>query len=180
VNAYGRSKAEGEAAVMAAGGVGCIVRVAWLFGDDKDFIAQMLRRGAAGEAVRVAEDQAGSPTPLAALAERLLRLCQWLEAGEQALPPILHLAGSPPVSRADWVATAFALLRERGIAPPPLQRVSRASFPSSVARPAFSALDGALAQSLFGAPIDWRAGFADCARSGVYAGVVPDGIPKLS
>jgi dTDP-4-dehydrorhamnose reductase len=169
VNAYGRFKAEGEARVAAAGGAGCIVRVAWLFGDDKDFIAQMLRRGSGGEPVRVAEDQVGSPTPLEPLAARLLMLCGRLASGERGLPPILHLAGSPPVSRADWVAAAFDLLRESGAEPPPLLRTSLASFPSTATRPAFSALDSSLAQSLFGAPLDWRAGLAEAVRRGVYS-----------
>jgi dTDP-4-dehydrorhamnose reductase len=168
VNAYGRSKAGGEAKVLAAGPHGRVARVAWLFGDDGDFISQMLRVGnREGQAV-VADDQVGSPTPIGPLAERLLMLCGRLAKGDEAVPRILHLAGSPPVSRADWVAAAFDLLAEQGAVPPPLRRVPMAAFASSVVRPNFSALDSSATDALFGAPLDWRTGLADCIRAGVY------------
>jgi dTDP-4-dehydrorhamnose reductase len=171
VNVYGRSKAAGETQVLAAGPYGRIVRVAWLFGDDRDFISRMLRVGRReGQAV-VADDQVGSPTPIGPLAERLLELCRRLVRGGGAAPRILHLAGSPPVSRADWVAVAFDLLARAGVDTPLLRRVPMASFPSTLTRPNFSALDGSTADVLFGAPLDWRVGLADYIRAGVYRGL---------
>jgi dTDP-4-dehydrorhamnose reductase len=167
VNAYGRSKAGGEVQVLASGACGHVVRVAWLFGDDRDFISQMLRVGRREGQAAVADDQVGSPTPIGPLAERLLWLCRRLASGEDA-PRILHLVGSPPASRADWVAAAFDLLAETGIDPPPLRRVPMASFPSAVTRPNFSALDASAADALFGGPLAWRAGLADCIRAGAY------------
>ena len=168
VNVYGRSKADGEARVLSAGPSGRVVRVAWLFGDDRDFISWMLRAGRReGQAV-VADDQVGSPTPIGPLAERLLELCHRLAGGDGAAPRILHLAGSPPVSRADWVAAAFDLLAQAGIDTPRLRRVPMASFASTLTRPNFSALDSSAGDALFGGPLDWRAGLAACIRAGGY------------
>jgi dTDP-4-dehydrorhamnose reductase len=167
VNAYGRSKAGGEAQVLAAGPSGRVVRVAWLFGDDRDFISQMLRVGRREGQASVADDQVGSPTPIEPLAGRLLALCRRLARGDDA-PRILHLVGSPSASRADWVAAAFDVLAEAGIDTPLLRRVPMAAFSSAVTRPNFSALDGSAADALFGAPLDWRAGLADAIRAGAY------------
>ncbi|MCP4565269.1 MAG: sugar nucleotide-binding protein [Bosea sp.] len=154
VNLYGELKAEAERQVLAAGGEVCIARVAWLFGDGKDFIAHLLR-GQDGS-VRIARDQIGSPTPIFPLAGRLLDLAGRL-ATRQPVPRLLHLAGSPAVSRADWVATAFDALRLAGRRTPELVPVPMSDLGSSVVRPHYSALDSGLAAELFGGELDWRA-----------------------
>jgi dTDP-4-dehydrorhamnose reductase len=153
MNDYGRLKAEGESNALLVGKGVCIGRVAWLFGDRKDFISRLLQGGA--DTVRVSQDQIGSPTPIFSVAERLLGLAARMAAGE-AMPEILHLAGSPPVSRADWVATAFNALRRAGKEPPKLVRVSMSEFGSAIPRPNYSALDCTLATETFGDALDWR------------------------
>lgn len=153
VNSYGRLKAEGERNVLSASDRACIARVAWLFGDGEDFIANLLRGDT--ETVRVADDQIGSPTPIVPLAERLLVLAGRISAGE-ATPRTLHIAGSPPASRADWVAAAFEALHRAGRQTPALVRVPMAEFGDTVRRPHYSALDCSLAAELFGGEIDWR------------------------
>jgi dTDP-4-dehydrorhamnose reductase len=155
VNAYGRMKAEGERRVLAEGGAAYVVRVAWLFGDGEDFISGLLRSGPGGT-VKVAEDQIGSPTPIEALAETLIELAGRMEAGEQGLPSVLHLAGTPPVARADWVAVAFEALERAGCAPPTLERVPMSAFLSAAERPRFSALDCTRSAKLFGRALEWR------------------------
>lgn len=154
VNLYGELKAEAERQVLAAGGDICIARVAWLFGDGKDFIAHLLRGQA--DSVRIARDQIGSPTPIFPLAGRLLDLARRM-ATRQPVPRLLHLAGSPAVSRADWVATAFDALRLAGRRTPELVRIPMSDLGSSVVRPHYSALDSGLAAELFGGDLDWRA-----------------------
>lgn len=154
VNLYGELKAEAEPDVLAADGDICIARVAWLFGDGEDFIAHLLRGQA--DSVRIAHDQIGSPTPIFPLAGRLLDLAERLAAG-QPVPRLLHLAGSPAVSRADWVATAFEALRLAGRRTPELVRVPMSDLGSSIIRPHYSALDSRLAADLFGSELDWRA-----------------------
>lgn len=153
LNSYGRLKAEGERNVLAVGSRVCIARVAWLFGDGKDFIANLLRADA--DTLKVAHDQTGSPTPIRQLAKRLLALSERMNAGE-AIPQMLHLAGSPPVSRADWVASAFESLRQAGRKTPKLLRVPMAEFGGGAPRPHYSALDCSLAAELFGEELDWR------------------------
>lgn len=157
VNDYGRMKAEAERNVLAVGEAVCVARVAWLFGDGEDFIAHLLR--APGHVAKVASDQVGSPTPIFALAGRLLHLAERMKAGD-AVPRILHLAGSPAVSRADWVSAAFQALRRSGRRTPRIERVPMAYFASAAPRPRYSALDCSLAAELFGGELDWRAAMA--------------------
>lgn len=154
VNLYGELKAEAERQVLATDGNACIARVAWLFGDGKDFIAHLLR--GQDDSVRIAHDQIGSPTPIGPLAMRLLDLAGRM-AARQSTPRLLHLAGSPAVSRADWVAAAFEALRLAGRRTPELVPVPMSDLGSSVVRPHYSALDSSLAAELFGGELDWRA-----------------------
>ncbi|NKB84711.1 sugar nucleotide-binding protein [Ochrobactrum grignonense] len=152
-NSYGQFKADGESNVLAAAQGVCIGRVAWLFGDRRDFIARLLRGEA--DTVRVTHDQIGSPTPIFPVARRLLKLAARMAAGD-TIPEILHLAGFPPVSRADWVATAFEALQRAGKQTPKLVRVPMTEFNTDILRPNYSALDCTLAGEVFGGQLDWR------------------------
>jgi dTDP-4-dehydrorhamnose reductase len=153
VNTYGRTKAEGERRVLEAHPRACIARVAWLFGDGEDFIVHLLSKDESNS-VAVAEDQIGSPTPIFPAARRLLDLARLMIAGNR-VPSILHLAGSPPTSRAAWVSYCFEAIRRAGGRVPRLQPALQSTFQSIASRPTFSALDCSLAARLFGAPLDW-------------------------
>jgi dTDP-4-dehydrorhamnose reductase len=153
---YAASKIEGERRVAASGARATIARVAWLCGDDADFPTRMFVIGAQRGAVTVAADETGSPTPIPALAARLLRLAALLEA--DAAPPILHLSGTPPVSRYEWVRLAFAQAQALGVATPELRAGKGADFGLPAKRPAFSALDVSLSERLLGPAPDWRVG----------------------
>jgi dTDP-4-dehydrorhamnose reductase len=154
INAYGRTKAEGECRVLESHPRACVARVAWLFGDGEDFIVHLLSKGES-KSVAVAEDQIGSPTPIFRAARRLLDLARLMISGNR-VPSILHLAGSPATSRAAWVNYCFEAIRRAGGRVPRLQPALLSTFQSSADRPTFSALDCSLAARLFGASLDWR------------------------
>lgn len=63
LNVYGRSKWNGEKAVVAGGGRFIIIRTGWLFSfDGKNFVKTMLRLLAANKELRIVSDQVGTPT----------------------------------------------------------------------------------------------------------------------
>src|SRR5690606_28732002 len=60
---YGRSKAEGEDAVIAAGGRFAVLRTAWVFGAfGQNFVRTMLRLSETRDEIGVVADQLGRPT----------------------------------------------------------------------------------------------------------------------
>lgn len=104
---YGQTKAEGEAAVLAAGGRRAVARVSWLFGPTvQPFAGFVLGQEAPVEVL----DQASRPTWLPDLARWLVAACGRL-AADVAVPPILHPAGGPHATREDW---ARAVLQAAG------------------------------------------------------------------
>ena len=63
MNVYGRTKYEGELAVLETLGEYFIVRVSWVFGlHGKNFVKTMLRLSGERECLHVVDDQFGSPT----------------------------------------------------------------------------------------------------------------------
>jgi dTDP-4-dehydrorhamnose reductase len=63
VSIYGKSKAEGEIAIEAAGGLWTIFRTAWVFSaHGSNFIKTMIRLGKERDVVSVVADQWGRPT----------------------------------------------------------------------------------------------------------------------
>lgn len=77
LNVYGQTKYEGELAVEELVKKFFTVRIAWVFGvNGKNFIKTMLRLGKENGAVKVVDDQIGSPTYTYDLARLLVDMIQ--------------------------------------------------------------------------------------------------------
>lgn len=77
LSVYGRSKLEGELAVAHTLEKYFIVRIAWVFGlSGKNFVKTMLNVGRTHDAVRVVDDQIGTPTYTVDLARLLVDMAQ--------------------------------------------------------------------------------------------------------
>ncbi len=106
-NPYGRSKAEGERLAEEAfsirpGAALGIARTAWLFGrPGSDYPSRILeaaiRARQAGEALRLVDDEWGTPTYVADVAEAIVGLL-----AEDAVAGIHHLVNSGVATRAEW------------------------------------------------------------------------------
>ena len=165
LNAYGRSKAAGEAAVRAACAAHVILRTSWVFGaQGANFVKTMLRLGAEREELSIVADQFGCPTPAAALAARVLTVAATLGPENYGT---YHCAGAERIS---WHGFAEAVFAQRaaltGRPGPRLTAIATADYPTAAARPADSTLDSSLFQATFAVgPIDWRTGLRDVLRS---------------
>ena len=97
VNAYGRSKWGGEQAVLQHAPASYIARVAWLFGGQRNFIRTMLKfgheRAQSGEALRVVDDEIGSPTYALDAAHAIRQLV------DSQIPGIYHIVNQGSCSR---------------------------------------------------------------------------------
>jgi len=135
VNAYGRGKAIGEQAVLAAGGY--VVRTAWLYGEHgPNFVRSMLRLAAERETVAVVDDQQGPPTWSYALARQVVALAGAAAAG-RAAPGAYHgtAAGSTT-----WYGLARAVFAEAGLDPERVRPTTSDRFPRPARRPSYSVL----------------------------------------
>ncbi|ARJ06010.1 dTDP-4-dehydrorhamnose reductase [Humibacter sp. BT305] len=163
LNAYGRTKAAGEEAVLRLNPArGYVVRTAWLYGaDGPNFPATMLRLGRERDTVSVVDDQVGQPTWTADLARQLVLL-----ADSGAPAGIYHGTNA---GTASWFEFAQATFQEAGLSPDKVEPTDSSQFVRPAPRPAYSVL-GHDAWSRAGlAPMrDWRAALHEAASSGVF------------
>ena len=143
---YGRTKAEGEAAVRAAGGRHLIARTAWVYSPfGKNFVKTMLRLGAERDTLPVVDDQRGNPTSAADIADALLGLVDqaaaWPEGGE-----IVHVAGTGETTWRDFAEAITATLPH----PPVVKGIATADYPTPARRPANSRLDTTRLKTRYG------------------------------
>lgn len=135
LNAYGRSKLEGERATRSLTSPWVIVRTAWLYGTHgKNFVKTILRKVAAGERLRVVDDQVGSPTYAGDLAGAVALLLS------QGLTGLYHVSNSGACS---WYEFAREILRLCGSDSTSLSRITSAELNRPAPRPAYSVLENA-------------------------------------
>jgi dTDP-4-dehydrorhamnose reductase len=150
LSAYGRSKLEGERAVVReAPDRHTIVRSSWLFGAHGHcFPATILRLAHERHELTVVDDQVGCPTFTGHLAQALLEVCEQRPRG------VLHVAGGGSCS---WYEFARQIVLESG-AEVKVDPCSTVEMPRPATRPAYSVL-----RSERGAPElpDWRQGLQE-------------------
>ena len=129
LNVYGASKAAAEAAVLAAGGRGLIVRTSAFFSplDPHNFAHAVAHTLAAGRTFRAAADQAVSPTYVSDLVDAALDLVIDGETG------VRHLANRGCVS---WAAFAVRLAEALGLDAELIDPVPGATLGQAARRPA--------------------------------------------
>jgi dTDP-4-dehydrorhamnose reductase len=161
LNVYGRSKRAGELAVLAASPEATVVRTAWVYtgSDGTDFVAVMRRLATGSGTVEVVDDQTGSPTYAADLAEALLEV-----ADRRVNSRLVHAANSGAVTR---VELARAVFEGTGADPQRVRPVSSDHHPRPARRPAYSALSGRRSVDAGLSPLrPWWAALAEALSSG--------------
>lgn len=165
---YGRTKLDGERAVLAAHPAALVVRTAWVYTGPargrlglggSDFVATMLALEASRDEIRVVDDQVGSPTYARDLATGILALARAAAAGDAPAGRVLHAAGG---GRASWFELARAVFAGVGADPGRVLPCTTAEFPRPAPRPAFSVLSSDEWAEAGMRPLrDWRPALAE-------------------
>lgn len=131
---YGESKAAGETAVHAMlGETALIARVAWLYGaHGHNFVRTVRSRLAAGQPMRVVNDQWGQPTWTRDAASTVIDL---VDAGATGTH---HVTNS---GAATWFEFARAIAAVSGFDPELITPIPSSEYPTPAQRPRWSVLE---------------------------------------
>jgi dTDP-4-dehydrorhamnose reductase len=149
LGAYGASKLAGERAVQASGSRYLLLRTSWVYGPRaNNFYAVVKRKAAAGEPMRMVDDQTSVPTPARFLAATTIALLKKDCAG------LMHLVPSGAATRYDFARAIVRLSGSRA----EVESARTTDFPSAARRPAYSVMSNARAGAALGRALpDWEA-----------------------
>ena len=157
---YGASKLAGEQAVLAACPRAIVLRTSWVYAaSGKNFVLTMLGAAAKTRTLRVVADQIGCPTAAADLAEAILAIVRRIraEGWDDGFAGLYHAAGTGATSWHGLAEAIFTAAERHGVAPPRVEAIATADWPTLVRRPPDSRLDCSKLERVFGLRLpDWR------------------------
>jgi dTDP-4-dehydrorhamnose reductase len=167
INAYGRTKLEGERAIAASGCAHVILRTSWVYGPQGgNFVRTMLALALEREELRIVDDQRGAPTSSLQLARATLEILGGDRLGAEALAKAKSASGLYHASAAGettWFGFAQAIFaewpRRSGAAfrAPRVVPIATRDYPTPARRPANSVLDSSRLARAFGVRLGpWR------------------------
>jgi dTDP-4-dehydrorhamnose reductase len=162
---YGHSKEAGDRAVREALPQHVILRTAWVYSaHGHNFVKTMLRVAAERPVLRVVADQIGSPTSAADIAGAIAAIVRRVAAGDRHWGTY-HFAGGGEVTWHGFAEAIFELAAPWRGAPPTVEAITTADYPTPARRPANSVLDCRHIGEAFGiVPRPWREALAEVIR----------------
>lgn len=153
---YGASKLQGEKEALQFNPDTIIIRTAWLYSEfGKNFVKTMLKLMSEKDEINVVNDQIGSPTYAANLAEAILTII----SSATWQPGIYHYTDEGIIS---WYDFALAIKEITGstcrVSPIPTT-----AYPTPAKRPAYSVLDKTKIQQQYSVKTkNWKSSLAEC------------------
>ncbi len=154
--AYGKSKAEGEKALLEIlPAASCLIRTAWVYSSHgNNFVKTMLRLMAEKPQLAVIDDQIGTPTWAKGLAEA----CTFAAVNKTA--GVYHWTDEGVASWYDFALAIQELGIEKGLLDKsiPVLPIPSSQYPTPAKRPHYSVLDKQTAREAFAScmPTHWR------------------------
>jgi dTDP-4-dehydrorhamnose reductase len=150
---YGRTKRDGEVAIVKAGGRYAVLRTSWVVSaHGNNFVKTMLRLGPNREALTIVADQIGGPTGAAEIAQACVAIAKTL-ASELEKSGIYHFSGAPDTSWADFARVIFDAAK----IPCAVTDIPSSNYPTPAKRPLNSRMDCSVTEDTFGiSRPDWR------------------------
>ncbi len=165
LNAYGRSKLEGEQRIAAALPRHLVLRTSWVYGSrGGNFARTMLRLAREREQLKVVDDQVGAPTGADLLADATAHAVRALLADARKAG-LYHVAAAGETSWHGYARFVLECAQRAGqslkAGPAQVEAVPSEAFPTPARRPHNSRLDTAHFRRTFGLALPpWQAGVA--------------------
>jgi dTDP-4-dehydrorhamnose reductase len=162
VNTYGASKLKGEqeAFGLHPGGT-LVIRTSWVYSEfGNNFVKTMIRLMKERPEIRVVNDQVGSPTYAADLANAILRIIGVVTSQPASFRPgIYNYSNEGEIS---WFEFARAI-RDLTTSACEVKPIPSSEFPTPARRPHYSLLDKSLIRKTYGLTIPgWRESLTVC------------------
>lgn len=153
---YGKSKLEGEQALLENCKESVILRTAWLYSSfGNNFVKTMMKLGTERDSLGVIFDQVGTPTYAADLADAILQLL----SNETFVPGIYHFSDEGVCSWYDFTKTIHRMANITCDVKP----IETKDYPARTPRPHFSVLNKGKIKSTYGISIPhWEVSLEKC------------------
>jgi dTDP-4-dehydrorhamnose reductase len=141
---YGRTKRDGEDAILATDARAIILRTAWVYAaHGKNFARTMLNAARKMPELRVVADQRGTPTAAPDLANAILEIAARLDASgwSPSYRGIFHATNAGDTTWHGFAAAIFEESARLGQPTPRVHPITTADWPTPARRPADSRLD---------------------------------------
>lgn len=158
---YGRSKCDGENAILSEGPKNTIIiRTSWVYSTfGNNFVKTMLRLGKERDSLGVIFDQVGSPTYAGDLAKVILEIIPQLK---NEAPEIYHYSNEGVASWYDFAQTIFELSNIQCKVNP----IETKEYPTPATRPHYSLLNKTKIKQLFSLEIPyWKDSLKTCLKT---------------
>ena len=155
---YGRTKLEGEQAVLAACPQAVVLRTSWVYSAaGKNFVRTMLGAATRMPRLRVVADQRGCPTAARDLAVAILSIALQLGDGNPTRSGVFHASGTGEATWHGFATAIFEGAARHGHPVPAVDAIATADWPTPARRPLDSRLDCTKLASVFGVRLPpWR------------------------
>jgi dTDP-4-dehydrorhamnose reductase len=146
INVYGQTKLAGEIACLHEAPASIIIRTSWVYSHfGNNFVKTMMRLMSEKESLNIVEDQIGSPTYAADLAQAILHILN----AKDWHPGIYHYSNEGQLSWYQFAKDIKAILNLNC----QLIGIPSAAYPTPAKRPAFSLLDTTKIKTVYGLQI---------------------------
>ena len=161
---YGASKLAGEQAILATGAKAFIFRTAWVYSQKgHNFFKTMLKLAESRTELNVVNDQVGSPTSAAAIAEATMKIVQKIMTGRDFPLGVYHMTCQDQTHWAEFAQVIFAL-HDRQVT---VNGIPSTEYPTPAQRPSFSVLDNQKLVDVFAVRLPhWREALRACVKEG--------------
>jgi dTDP-4-dehydrorhamnose reductase len=160
---YGESKLEGEKLAFKFNPGSIVIRTSWVYSEfGKNFVKTMLKLMSEKVEINVVNDQYGSPTYAADLAEAILQIITGLATHNSQITAYsghYHYSNEGVIT---WYDFALAI-KELSGSKCKVNPIPSSQYPAPVKRPAYSVLDKTKIQQRFGIVLkDWKQSLDTC------------------